>query len=86
MDHGRLVRQGSPQDLPGAGTPHDGIEGYGRVLAVTGTGGECLVRVQTDAQQVVTGMMPAAEARNLAAGDRVRLSARLLDLRITRAE
>ncbi len=86
MDHGRLVHQGSPQDLPGAGAPNDGIEGYGRVLAVTGAGGECLVRVQSDGQQVVTGMMPAAEAQTLTVGDRVHLSARLLDLRITRVE
>ncbi len=86
MDHGRLVRQGSPPGFPGAGVPNDGIELYGRVLSVTGMGGECLVRVQTDAQGVVTGMIPAAEARELAVGDRVRLSARLLDLRIAKAE
>jgi molybdate transport system ATP-binding protein len=86
MDHGRLVREGSPRDLSGAGAPNDGIELYGRVLSVTETGGECRVRVQTEAQGVVTGMMPAAEARKLAVGDRVRLSARLLDLRITKTE
>jgi molybdate transport system ATP-binding protein len=86
LDHGRLVRQGAPQAMSGAGGSPDGIECYGRVLSVTATGGERLVRVQTDAQGVVAGTLPAAEAGNLAVGDRVRLSARLLELRIAKVE
>jgi molybdate transport system ATP-binding protein len=86
MDQGRLVRQGSPRNPSGAGAQNDRIVLHGRVLSVTETGRECLVRVQTDAQGIVTGVVPAEEARGLGVGDAVRLKARLLDLRITRAE
>jgi molybdate transport system ATP-binding protein len=86
MDHGRLVRQGAPRDLSGAGAPNDPVVLHGRVLSVTETGRECLVRVQTDGQGVLAGVVPAAEARGLAVGDAVRLTARLLDLRITKGD
>jgi molybdate transport system ATP-binding protein len=86
MDHGRLVRQGFPRDLAGAAAQPGEIELPGRVLSVTGMGQQYLVRVQTDAQQVVAVVVLAEEARGLAVGDAIRLTARLLDARIARVE
>jgi len=85
LDHGRLVRQGPPRDPSGTGAQNAQVVLYGRVLAVTQHDNAYLVQVQTDGQ-VVTGVVPAEEARLLAAGDRVRLTARIWNPVITKAD
>ncbi len=85
LDHGRLVRQGPPWDLASTTAQHGEIVLHGRVLSVAQRDNAYLVQVQTEGQ-VVTGVVPAQEARKLAAGDRVRLTARISNPVITRAD
>ena len=85
LDHGRLVRQGPPLDPSGTAEQNAHIVLHGRVLSVTQRDNAYLVQVQTDGQ-VVTSVVPAEEARKLAAGDRVRLTARISNPVITKAD
>jgi molybdate transport system ATP-binding protein len=83
LENGRLVRQGNTRELFGTREQSAKVVLYGRVLSVTRSDVVYIVRVQTE-QQIVTGVVSAEEARELAAGDAVRITAKAFNPIVTK--